>query len=156
MQELEGSVAIVTGAARNIGRAIALDLADAGAAVTVLARSDFAGVKAVAAEIESRGGRRACDSGRRDAARRRAAHGGRDAEEIRPDRHPGQQCGRAPRRGPFEDMSLDSWHQVLAVILDGPFLCAQAALPALEKAAAARSSILAGSPPIPAPRTAPM
>ena len=35
--------------------------------------------------------------------------------------------------GPFENLSLESWHQVLAVILDGPFLCAQAALPALEK-----------------------
>jgi 3-oxoacyl-[acyl-carrier protein] reductase len=35
--------------------------------------------------------------------------------------------------GPFENLSLDSWHQVLAVILDGPFLCSQAALPALEK-----------------------
>ena len=57
MQELEGSVAIVTGSARNIGRAIALDLAEGGAAVTVLARSDVAGVKAVAAEIEARGGR---------------------------------------------------------------------------------------------------
>jgi 3-oxoacyl-[acyl-carrier protein] reductase len=73
MQELEGSVAIVTGAARNIGRAIALDLADAGAAVTVLARSDFAGVKAVATEIEARGGRALaiqCDVTRPDDVRR--------------------------------------------------------------------------------------
>jgi 3-oxoacyl-[acyl-carrier protein] reductase len=132
MQELEGSVAIVTGAARNIGRAIALDLADAGAAVTVLARSDFAGVKSVAAEIEARGGRALAiqaDVTRLDDVRRMVDETlkkfGRIDILV-------NNAGVRPE-GPFEDLSLESWRQVLAVILDGPFLCAQAALPALEK-----------------------
>src|SRR5437870_11885390 len=55
--ELAGRVAIVTGAGRNIGRAIALALADAGAAVAVNGRANRAGVDAVVAEIQSRGGR---------------------------------------------------------------------------------------------------
>src|SRR5437868_12437270 len=55
--ELQGRVAIVTGAGRNIGRAIALALADAGAAVGINARSDEAEAGAVAQEILSRGGR---------------------------------------------------------------------------------------------------
>jgi 3-oxoacyl-[acyl-carrier protein] reductase len=55
-QELSGRVAIVTGAGRNIGRGIALALADAGAAVVVNARSNLKEAEAVAGEIERGGG----------------------------------------------------------------------------------------------------
>ncbi len=54
--ELAGKVAIVTGAGRNIGRAIALTLARAGASVLVNARSNRTEADAVAREIESAGG----------------------------------------------------------------------------------------------------
>ena len=55
--ELNGKVAIVTGAGRNIGRAIALALADGGASVVVNARSNRAEADAVAREIEAAGGK---------------------------------------------------------------------------------------------------
>lgn len=52
---LEGKVAIITGASRGIGRAIALQFAQAGARVVVSSRK-LEGVQAVAAEIISAGG----------------------------------------------------------------------------------------------------
>ncbi|MFM8614237.1 MAG: SDR family NAD(P)-dependent oxidoreductase, partial [Alphaproteobacteria bacterium] len=54
---LAGKVALVTGAGKNIGRAIALRLAADGAAIVVNGRSDEAAIKAVADEINARGGR---------------------------------------------------------------------------------------------------
>src|SRR5450756_1434318 len=54
--ELAGKVAIVTGAGRNIGRAIARQLAAAGASVVVNARSNQAEADAVVREIEAAGG----------------------------------------------------------------------------------------------------
>src|SRR5262245_19104763 len=54
-KELAGKVAIVTGAGRNIGRAIALALADAGASTLINARSNRSEAEAVAREIESAG-----------------------------------------------------------------------------------------------------
>lgn len=56
-KELDGKVAIVTGSARNIGRAIALELARAGAAVTVNARADGEAAGVVTREIGELGGR---------------------------------------------------------------------------------------------------
>jgi NAD(P)-dependent dehydrogenase (short-subunit alcohol dehydrogenase family) len=53
---LEGKVALITGASRGIGRAIALRLARAGAAVVVSSRK-LESVQPVASEIESAGGK---------------------------------------------------------------------------------------------------
>ncbi|MCH8191652.1 MAG: SDR family NAD(P)-dependent oxidoreductase [Chloroflexi bacterium] len=55
-QELEGQVAIITGAARNIGRAMALDLADGGARVAINAMTSIDDANGVKQEIEDAGG----------------------------------------------------------------------------------------------------
>ena len=57
MGVLDGKVALVTGAGKNIGRAIALTLARDGATVVVNGRSDQAAIEAVAQEIRDAGGR---------------------------------------------------------------------------------------------------
>jgi len=51
--DLQGQVAIVTGAGRGLGRAYALDLARHGAAVVV---NDVEGAEDIVAEIEAAGG----------------------------------------------------------------------------------------------------
>ena len=131
-QELQGRVVVVTGGARNIGRAIALDLADAGAGVVIVARSDGAAAAAVAAEIEAGGGRALPILG--DVTDE--ADVSRLFDVVR------QHFGRldvlvnnAAMRNevPFEAMSLAQWRDVLAVTLDGAFLCSRAALAALTE-----------------------
>ena len=56
-KELIGKVAVVTGAGRNIGRAIALTLAEGGASVLVNARRNRVEAEAVVREIEAAGGK---------------------------------------------------------------------------------------------------
>ena len=138
-KELEGRVAIVTGAARNIGRAIARDLADGGASVVIVARTDLEAARAVAGEIEKSGGRAfAILADVTDAT----AVGAMVSETIM---HFGRldilvnNAGIRPET-PFEQMSIEEWDQVLAVTLYGTFLCAQAP-----------SSISGALRPIPAP-----
>lgn len=55
-KELEGKVAIVTGASRNIGRSIALSLAAGGAAVAVNSRTSKEDADKVVQEIRGTGG----------------------------------------------------------------------------------------------------
>lgn len=56
-ENLAGGVAVVTGSGRNIGRAIARELASAGAAAMVNARRSAAEAEAVADDIRKAGGR---------------------------------------------------------------------------------------------------
>ncbi len=53
---LAGKVALITGGVRNIGRAISFDLAAAGVAVAVNARSSIGDGESVVREIRSAGG----------------------------------------------------------------------------------------------------
>jgi 3-oxoacyl-[acyl-carrier protein] reductase len=54
---LDGRTAIVTGSGRNIGRAIAIELAERGAAVVINGHSDQARLDGVVAEIRAAGGK---------------------------------------------------------------------------------------------------
>ena len=89
--QLEGKVAVVTGASKGIGASIALHLAAEGAAVVVNYASSKEGADRVVAEIARNGGKAvAVQANVAKQADIRAALR-RDEEGVRPARHPGQQ-----------------------------------------------------------------
>ena len=135
MKELNGKVAIVTGAGRNIGRAIALTLAEGGASIVVNARNNRAEAESVAREIESAGGKAQIHIG--DVADANAVQALADTAA--------QQFGRIDilvnnaalrREKPFVDMDYAAWREILDVTLDGTFHCVKACLPALRQSKA--------------------
>jgi len=131
MSELTGKVAIVTGAGRNIGRAIALALADGGAAVVVNARSNVQEAEAVAGEIERAGGKAFAVTA--DVADAEAVASMVDDAASRFGRIDILVNNAAVRaEQAFEAMTLADWRAVTAVILDGAFNCVAACLPQLR------------------------
>jgi len=132
-QELSGQVVLVTGGARNIGRAIARALAAGGARVMVNALHSRDDIDATVRAIEAAGGTAAsclADVTDPDAVAAMIAatldrFGRIDAlvnnAAIRPEQA-------------FADLSLADWRRVLAIILDGAFLCSHACLPHLARA----------------------
>ena len=92
-KRLTGRVAVVTGASKGIGAAIAKQLADEGAAVVVNYASSKEGADRVVAEITGKGGKAvAVQANLAKQADIRAALR-RDQEGVRQARHPGQQRG---------------------------------------------------------------
>jgi 3-oxoacyl-[acyl-carrier protein] reductase len=131
-KELAGKVAIVTGAGRNIGRAIALQLAQAGASVVVNVRSNKTEADSVLREIEAADGKAAIVLG--DVADEKTATALADAAIKRFGRIDILVNNAALRREkPITEMSYKDWREVMGVILDGPFHCVHACLPAMRK-----------------------
>ena len=130
---LQGRVAIVTGSARNIGRAIAHALAEAGAAVVVNAKSSAEEAETVVQEIRNRGGQ----------AVTKLADVGQPEQAASLIDAAVQAFGRldilvnnaAVRREiDFERLDYEEWRAITATILDGAYLCARAAAPYLSAA----------------------
>ena len=127
MGKLDGQVAIVTGASRGLGRAVAIGLAAEGAAVAITARTAEQ-LEAVAAEIRGRGGKVlpiAADITRYEDVERIVA-GTLDA------------FGRIDILvnnagtgifAPVVEASLDDWNLMLDVNFKGTAYCSKAVLP---------------------------
>lgn len=126
-------VALVTGAGRNIGRAIALALARQGLAVVVNVRSSVAEGQSVVDELMSLGNpAMLCVADVTDASAVRAMVAQVAERFGRLDILVNNAAIR--REAPLADMTPEQWRGTLAVVLDGAFNCAQAALPYLKKA----------------------
>ena len=131
-QELADKVAIVTGAGRNIGRAIALKLARSGASVIVNARSNASEADAVVREIEAAGGKAVSVLGNvADPKTAEALAAGALKAFGRIDILVNNAAVR--REKAIADMSFADWREVMDVTLDSAFHCVKACLPGLRK-----------------------
>jgi 3-oxoacyl-[acyl-carrier protein] reductase len=130
--KLKGKVAIVSGASRNIGKAIALRFAQEGADVVLVASKTGDALKAAAKECEAFGVRAlpiTADVSKSADVNRLVAdslkHFGKvdilaSVAGIRPNR-------------PFWEVTDEEWHQVMAVNLYATFYLARALAPSMMK-----------------------
>lgn len=131
MSNLNGKVAVVTGAASGIGKQIALTLAHAGAAVAI-ADLNAAGAAAVAGEIRQAGGRAMPVT--MNVADEAAVNQGIEqvvAEFGSVDilvANAGNQIVH-----PIEDFPFEDWKKIFAIHVDGAFLTTKAALKHMYK-----------------------
>ena len=124
---LAGKVAIVTGAARNIGRETAILLAQDGASVIINAVQDSEAAEAVAAEINDSGGQalaHLCD-----VTDRKAVDGMVEAA-VKTFGGIDILICKASTRGQkaFTEMSHEEWRRVIDILLDGAFFLSQACI----------------------------
>jgi 3-oxoacyl-[acyl-carrier protein] reductase len=129
---LSGKNAIVTGASRGIGRAIALGLAEAGADAVITFRDQRDEAEKVAREIGERG-RRALVLQMDVSSRASVEAAARDTRAFGPISILVNNAG-INKPTDFDKVSDEDWDDILATNLKGPFICAQTFLPLLAEA----------------------
>ena len=126
---LRGRVALVTGASSGIGRAMATTLAEAGAAVCLVARRE-AELDALEKEIVARGGRAAairCDLADRSSLPAAVAQA---TASFGPPDILVNAAGINPRR-PIDALTDREWDATLEINLAAPFFLARCVAPAM-------------------------
>ena len=127
---LKGKVALVTGASRGIGRAIALELSRRGAAVAVNFRTDVVHADTVAKEITDCGGQ--CMVVQGDVSRKEDAD--RIVQEVLSKWHRLDilvNNAGINRDKSLRKMTEEDWTEVIGVNLNGTYHCTSAAVPAM-------------------------
>jgi 3-oxoacyl-[acyl-carrier protein] reductase len=128
MGELDGKVALVTGGAQNIGRAICLDLAAAGARILVNTKRSVETAQQTVELITQAGGTATVAQADitdpvavdRMVADGVAAYGGIDILVNN---------AAVRKEAPLTEVSFGDWKEVLGIMLDGAFLCTKACVP---------------------------
>jgi 3-oxoacyl-[acyl-carrier protein] reductase len=128
MGELDGKVALVTGGAQNIGRAICLDLAAAGARILVNTKRSVETAQQTVELITQVGGTATVAQADitdpaavdRMVADGVAAYGGIDILVNN---------AAVRKEAPLTEVSFEDWKEVLGIMLDGAFLCTKACVP---------------------------
>jgi NAD(P)-dependent dehydrogenase (short-subunit alcohol dehydrogenase family) len=129
---LEGQVALITGAAKRVGRSIALRLAAEGAAVAINYATSKTEAEALAGEINASGAVSAAFQA--DVSKRADVVGMFAAVD--------RQLGRLdilvnnagmffPAK--FEELTDDQWNRIMDVNLKSQYLCSQAATPIMKR-----------------------
>ena len=131
MFELKNRVALVTGGSRGIGKAVALALAETGAAVAINYRERGDEAEAVAQAILKSGGRAAAfgaDVSLRTAVQSMVHDVG---ERLGPIDILVNNAGMAAMRG-LDDITEEDFDNAIATNLKSAFLCTQAVLPGMR------------------------
>lgn len=144
MQQLKGQSALVTGASSGIGKAIAIELARAGAQVIVNYHSSKEGALDTVKEIESIGGK----------AKAIQADVSKEADVQAMFKEMYKEFGTIDilvnnsglqKDAPFVEMSLADWQKVIDINLTGQFLCArEAAREFIKRGVIKERSVAAG------------
>ncbi|MBI3031643.1 MAG: glucose 1-dehydrogenase [Candidatus Rokubacteria bacterium] len=136
--ERQRKVALVTGASRGIGRAIAVELAAADVTVVINYVQRREEAEAAVAAIQGAGGRALAVQA--DVSDRGAVEAMFRAIDERLGRLDilVNNAGIASRIDSITAITDESWHRTLAVNLDGAFFCLRAAIPRLRAAGRGR------------------
>lgn len=129
-KKLDGKIAVITGASKGLGKAMALALASAGASVALVSRN-LGQLQEVEREVKSSGGE----------ARAFPADVSKEEQVQKLERNVAEIFGKVHivinnaginLRKPLVDFTLEEWHRILDTNLTGAFLMCRSFIPQLK------------------------